>query len=200
MKLVKDISLFMIVILMLNCSTKKTTHVEPYYVIKQLKSNTAFFGAILLPPLPPSIFYGNYNIILLGKDKIFYHKNNRFYTCATGLDLTKPPRLFLEPASLREIKINDLSAFLNNIFPADSSEAIAFSVVISSQNDTIKNDAFRLIFKQIKEKKIKRYSIRNWTEEEKFVLQAKMENRKYNADTEKWLVGFDFNTTLLKSK
>ncbi len=174
----------------MSCATKQDIKDEVYYVVKHPKPNTKDFGDNPPPPLPIT-FYGNYNFILLDTSKIFYHQVHQYYTCGTGVDFTKPPKLFLTPDSLREIKIGDLSEFLNNSITDSVARMRHFFASISYPTDTIRNRAFKLITDFFKTKDIRLYNIRNWTEEEKYVTTAKVENKKYNPDSVDWKVGFD---------
>ncbi len=174
---------------MISCSKKQNTEATVYYVIMPLKpDNQHLLDNPPPPPLPP--FYGQLNFILLDTS-IFFHNNYKqtdFSWCGTDQDFTKPPMLGLTPDSLIEIRINELQSFLTNSIP-DSLDR-SFFPCISSPTDTIKNKAFKIVTDYFKAKKIRSYNIRNWTEEEKFVVDAKINGKTYNADSIDWKIGF----------
>jgi hypothetical protein len=182
--------LLIVTIFMTRCVTKQEIKDEIYYVIKHPKPNTQDFGNNPLPPPLPTTFYGNYNFILLDTSKVFYHQVYQNYTCGTGIDFTKPTKLFLTPDSLKEVKINQLPEFLNGVITDSIARTRHFFASISYPVDTIRNRAFKLITDFFKTKNIRQYNIRNWTEEEQYVTTAKVENRKYNPDSINWKVGF----------
>lgn len=166
------------------CKTKQDNNEHFYFVIKHPKINTK-------EPSPPSIFYGDHNFILLDTDKVFYHDKFFFYSCGTDIDFTKPPRIFLIPNSLTEIKIRDLQLFLLNNIRDTMVQGRNVMASISSPNDTIRSKAFKIITDFFKAKKIGRYVIRNWTEEEQFVTTAKIQNKQYDPTKADWNIGFD---------
>ena len=123
--------------------------------------------------------------------KVYYFKNYIFYTCGIIGDLGKPPKLFLTPDSLTELKLDALPDFLETNI-ADTIVKHDFVMVsIASQTDTIRNIAFKYIVEYLKKIGLKRYNIRNLTEEERYVSIAKKEHKLYNPDSVEWRVGFD---------
>ena len=178
------IFIILITLIQFYCNTKQDDNKFIYYVIKNVNRNPKL-------PSPPSIYYGNHNFILIDTSKIFYHNKYVYYYCGTGVDFNKPPRLFLAPKSLTEIKIKDLQAFLSNNIPDNMFRGCYVSSSISSPGDTIQNRGFKIIVDYFKIKKIGRYVIRNWTEEEQFVVTAKIKNIPYDPSKVEWKVGFD---------
>jgi hypothetical protein len=142
---------------------------------------------------PPLLFYGHFNFILLDNPtKIYFFKQELFRHCGNGLDFTKPPNIFLTPDSLKEIKIAELHTFLGlTISDTDSIILSDKFISIASPVDTIKNEGIKIILDYLKSKKMGRYNIRNWTEEEKFAVLAKVNNKKYNRDSLHFKVGFN---------
>jgi hypothetical protein len=125
---------------------------------------------------------------------IYYHKlfdNRDYFWCGTGRDFTKPPRLYLTPDSLIEIKISELPGFLKKSIPDSIARSRHYFASISYPTDTIHNRAFKIIADYFKSQNIIRYNIRNWTEEEQYVITAKIENEKYYPDSVDWKIGFD---------
>jgi len=106
----------------------------------------------------------------------------------------KPPLLNLSPGDLREIGINQLPRFLTAINDSVTNDR-EFFASISSPTDTIKNRAFKIIRDFLKSRKLNRYIIRNWTEEEEYVTTAKIKNLHYDPKTVDWKVGFDTKFT-----
>lgn len=187
----KILTILTFILLLFGCSTRQDNVNDVYYVIKH-PTTTKQGTRDVPPPAPPLItYYGNLNFILLDSSTIYFHIQhiNRF--CGTGIDDTKPPRVFLIPDSLTKLSINDLPQFLATSISDSLASDRHFFASISSPTDTIKNRAFKIITDFFKLKKIIRYNIRNWTEEEKFVTTAKIENKKYNPDSVDWKVGFD---------
>ena len=145
------------------------------------------------PPPPRAQYYGNFNFILLDSSVYYFYKKYTYRFCGTGVDYTKPPRLNLMPSNLTKFDEKELRDFLTLNITDSISNDFHFSLTISSPTDTIRNEAFKVITDILKSKKFPRYYIRNWTEEEKFVTIAKIENKKYNADSVDWKIGFDEN-------
>ena len=175
--------------LLLSCSTTKDNSVDFYYVVKHIDTTRQNNEDKFAPPPPPIMFYGHHNFILLNS-QIFYHNNNVIRSCGVGLDLTKPPRLFLTPEKLTEIKMTELSNFLKINIPDSLVNGDNESAIISSPTDTIRNSAFNIIKEYFVKKNIM-HGIRNLTEEENFVLNAKTRNEKYNPENQKFIIGFD---------
>ncbi|MCP9769079.1 hypothetical protein EGI22_14265 [Lacihabitans sp. LS3-19] len=182
---------------MFGCSTRQDNVIEVYYIVKHPTITVQDQGDVQpAPPPPPTTFYGNFNFILL-ENSIFYFNTQQIYSfCGTGIDDTKPPRVFLTPDRLTKINISTLHQFLATSISDSIASDPHFFASISSPTDTIRNQAFKIITEYFKSKKIIRYNIRNWTEEEKYVTTAKIENKKYYPDSIDWKVGFDNNFNL----
>jgi hypothetical protein len=174
-----------------SCSTKKQTDKEVYYIIKKSSKLQVDTVDIPAPPPPPLIYYGQHNFILTDSTHVFYHDYHVFFSCGNGVDFSKPPRLFLAPDSLTEIKINELQTFLRSNIPDTLENGRWISANISSSSDTIFNIAFKIITDYFKSKNIKRYGIRNWTEEENFATTAKLNKTPYDPMTADFQTGFD---------
>ncbi len=184
----KSILITIIIIFLFSCSTKHESKNQTYFIIKHLVKTTP--NTIESPPIPALMFYGQHNFILLDS-QIFYHDNCVVRRCGTGLDNYKPPRLFLTKDSLTEIPIKDLTTFLNKNIPDSVVNLFDITASISSPSDTIKNPAFFLIKEHFKSKNIQYYVVRNWTEEEDYVLTAILKNTPYDPTTTEFKVGFD---------
>jgi hypothetical protein len=193
----KNIKLMLIVTILFNsCSRQKNDDNQIYYIIKHKIDVIEFSGDEHSPPPPPpprAQYYGNSNFILLDSSIYYFYKKNPIHFCGNGVDYTKPPKINLNPDNLRRINLEELSEFLTLTFAFTDSLTYDknYYVTISSSTDTIKNFGFVIITDFLKSKNIQRYIIRSWTEEEKFVTQAKIQNKKYNADSVDWKVGFD---------
>ncbi|WP_443938221.1 hypothetical protein [Pedobacter sp. MW01-1-1] len=185
----KILTILIFIFLLFGCSTRQDKVGEVYYVVKHPTATTQDTDDV--PPPPPPTYYGNLNFILLDSSTIYFHSQHIYRFCGTGIDDTKPPRVFLTPDSLTKLSINDLPQFLATSITDSLASDRHFFASISSPTDTIRNRAFKTITDFFKSKKIMRYNIRNWTEEEQFVTKAKIENKKYNPDSADWKVGFD---------
>lgn len=186
----KQITILLIANLLLySCSESHDKKDQIYYVIKHQQETIVPESDSLPPPPFPNPFYGNYNFILIDTSTIYCHKKNKRYSCGFGLDFTKPFHLFLTPEDLSEIKINNLEIFLKSI-PDSIITDKHFFASISSPKDTIRNRAFKVITDFLKSRNIQFYNIRNLTEEEQYVLTAKLENKKYDPSLVDWKVGF----------
>lgn len=189
----QTIIIFIATILLFSCSTKQDKG-KIYYVIKHLEKIELDNDSMPRPPPPPKLFYGNYNFILLDTSEIFYHEKHQYYSCGSGIDLTRPPQLFLTPENLNEIKIKNLEVFLTSI-PDSIISGRQFFASISTPQDTIRNRAFQIITDFFKSKNIRFYNLRRLTEEEQFVTAAKIGNTKYDPSKVDWKVGFDIKFT-----
>jgi hypothetical protein len=189
--LMKKNILTFITILFFSCSTKTDKQDEIYFVIKHPDKTVKDTGDIPPPPLPPMMFYGRHNFILADTNRIFYHDNYAFYSCGTGIDFSKPPKLFLSTDSLIEIKIDVLNSFLQKNLPDSMVNDKWVTANISSHTDTIKSKSFKIITDYFKVKNIRRYGIRNWTEEEKFAVTAKIGNKFYDPKSSEFIIGLD---------
>jgi hypothetical protein len=193
-KMNQYIGLFIYVTFLCSCSNHSEK--EKYFVIKDLTKHhktTSDPQSIETP-----FFYGSHNFILMNNSTIFYHDKFVWYSCGNGIDFTKPPRLYITPDSLVEIKLAGLEQFLkdktngNNFL---SGKILGKNLVtISSPTDTIRNDALPILRKFFSTKKDFLVGIRRCTEEEKYVGFAKLSNRPYNGDRINWKIGFDHET------
>lgn len=187
----KTLLAFISIFVIFSCSSKKDIEDKVYYIIKHPNKLLIDSSDIPSPPPPPLMYYGQHNFILPDSSRIFYHDNHVFYSCGNGVDFSKPPRLFLAPDSLTEINIDELNTFLKNHIPDTLHNGRWISANISSRLDTIKNAAFKIITDYFKTKGLKRYGIRNWTEEENFSATAKLNKAPYNPKTADFITGFD---------
>jgi hypothetical protein len=141
-------------------------------------------------PQPPVTYYGKFNFILFDSSKIYYHTAFVDRSCGYGTDDSRPPRVFLTPDSLTEIKSENIESFLKENIPSEK-VGERFFASISSPTDTIKNSIYKTITDYFKSVNINRYNVRNLTEEEQFSLDAKLQNKPYDPTSIDWKVGFD---------
>lgn len=173
--------IYLIGIVLLSCEEKQQKEPD-YFVINPFVKDS-------LDEVEP-IFYGDHNFILADSEKIYYHDNSGYYygMCGTGIDFTKPPYLCLTPDSLREIKQEDLLGFLKKIAKKPNRHLL---ISISSPVDTIRNNAVFVIRNFFENKKKDQLvGIRKFTEEEEYVVQAKLNNKAYNPRNISWKTGF----------
>ncbi len=150
-----------------------------YYVIKHEDTSAGFRTNIIN-------FYWNHNFILLDSSKVFYFNSKPLFTdCGTGINVTKPIKLYLTPDSLRELRSEDMQQFLQATIPDSMMNNQRTRVSISSPSDTIRNRAFKIITDHLAAKKISSeyVYIRNWTFEEQAVVTAKTQHLGYDPDT-----------------
>ncbi|WP_430405450.1 hypothetical protein [Fluviicola sp.] len=157
-----------------------------YFVIQPFVADSLDEGA-------EPVFYGDHNFILADSEKIYYHDNSGYSRgmCGTGIDFTKPPQLFLTPDSLKEIKKEDLLDFLKT---TTKKRGHYLLVSISSPVDTIRNNAVFIIRNFYENKKKTYLGIRKFTEEEEYVVRAKLTNKVYDPRKIKWKTGFSIET------
>lgn len=181
-----------IFLILQSCIKEKADKKAFYYVINHDKKEIKSGDSILAKPPSFKLFYGESNFILLDSTRVFYHDNRDFFGyCITSADETRPAFLGITPDSLTEVKLNDLPVFLKQLKPPLEGYEDKYSVIISSPTDTIKSKAFETISEFFKAKRIDIHYIRNWTEEEKYVVTAKVENKKYDPSKIKWKIGFE---------
>jgi hypothetical protein len=192
----KYLFLFSFFIYLNSCIKENEKKNKIYHIIKEpiLEKEPPIDSTLPPPPPPPGVaYYGNYNFILYDDTTIYFHTLKLFRHCGNGIDYSKPPKLKMEANNLTQIHPKNLSYFLENSI-SDSIKSNIFSFAcISSPLDTVKNQAFEKITNHFKSKKINRIIVRKWTEEEKFVSQAKKNNLEYDFSQIKWKVGFDEN-------
>lgn len=179
-----------LLILFVSCSPKKDGENPVFYIISHPDSLQQG-PANNVPPPPPIPFYGQHNFVLYDSSRVFYHNNYVFHRCGTGIDFSRPPRLFLAPDSLTEIKLSELPAFLKTTILESGEDGYRMFTNIASPTDTIRNPAFEIITSYFKTAGIKAYGIRRWTEEEAFATRAKVEHSTYDPKTAEFETGFD---------
>lgn len=156
------------------------------------------------PPPPPLVFYGYFNFIIMdGSSVYFYDKHPSNMNC-DDRDGIHPPFLQLYPKEIKKVKLNELNGFLEETYSGlkqkSSFDTLEyeyfrtqrnFFTSISSPKDTITNEALKVIIDFMKKNEFTGYVIRNWTEEEMYVVLAKQNKLTYNPNEIKWDVGFD---------
>jgi hypothetical protein len=172
-----------------NCSNKSAKEDIIYGVVKHYNYHQKSKNGVPPPPPPPPGFYGHLNFILMDSSKVFCHKRDFIPMNCMG-DFDKPEKLSLTPDSLITINNNDLLVFLKKSISYETELGRGRVLSISSPMDTIRHRGFKIITDYLKANEIRRYVVRNWTEEEKHVSIAKNENKKYDSKKVKWLAGF----------
>jgi hypothetical protein len=162
-----------------------------FYKIKTPLRKNSIANEVYSSPLPPHLFYGEHNFILYNNSKIFYHNDYFYHYCGTGIDFSKPPKLYLTVDSLTEIPREELEQFLNKM-PSQNSHV---TTSISSNARFIKNDAFPIILQYVKANNFKILRIRNWTEEEANALLSKINATPYDPARANFNLGFDMDYT-----
>lgn len=183
--------------IIVSCSTKTDNKDSVYYIVNQPTQNKIDTGLVPIPLVPPMLFYGLHNFILTDSDRVFYHDNHIFRSCGTGIDDSKPPRLFLTADSIIEINIADLSNFLSKKIPDSTYHKKRFSATIASQTDTIRNPAFKIITDYFESKSIKYYNVRLLTEEENNAINSKLNKTPYDPISATFKNGFDMDYSIL---
>jgi hypothetical protein len=152
--------------LLLDCKSKSKEAII-YHIIKSPQVTTS-----ILPP-PPVTYYGNYNFILLNNTDVYVHIKFDKNDFGTGIEDLNPPKINLNSNDVIKIEQSNLKKFLESMI-TDSliKEKPFFS--ISSPNDTIKNRGFNIISNFLKSKHLQAYTIRTWTDEEKFAIKNKI--------------------------
>jgi hypothetical protein len=136
------------------------------------------------------VFYGQNNFILYDSKTIFYHNKCVFHWCGTGIDYTKPDRLFLASGDLIKLKPGELKHFLETKFNWKNKHSSVRIMSISSSTDTIRNPAYSILLDFQKRHENMLVSVRKWTEEEEYVATAKMKKHPYESHKIKWKKGF----------
>ena len=137
------------------------------------------------------VFYGDGNFILYDSKTILYHEINCYgdgIGCGTGMDYSKPGKLYLTPEKLIEIKYSELDQFLKTKFKRIKHNTHIIS--IGSSTDTVRNPGYTILMNFKNRHKNILVSVRKWTEEEEYVATAKMKNKEYDPAKIKWKVGF----------
>jgi len=160
-----------------------------YYSVAEKRNLKLSKDDMPLPPPPPIseiVYYGNHNFILPESSRVLYFYLEPFpLLCGTGIDFTKPYKLYLMPDSLHELRSEDMQQFLQATILDSRTNLRNTSVSISSPSDTIRNRAFKIITDHLAAKKISSeyVYIRNWTFEEQAVVTAKTQHLGYDPDT-----------------
>jgi hypothetical protein len=172
-----------------DCSNNSSKEDNIYGVVKHYDYHQKSKHGVPPPPPPPPGFYGHFNFILFDSSKVFCHKRDFIPMLCTG-NFDKPEKLALMPDSLITINNNDLIIFLKKSILYETESGRDKILSISSPTDTIRHRGFKIITDYLKANDIRRYLVRNWTEEEKYVSIAKHENKKYDPKKVKWVIGF----------
>lgn len=181
----------MLSLFVLGCFRRNDGGSKFYYVIKHPEKILRELSDGPIPPPPPKSYYGYFNFILIDSNTIYLHNRYIYNFCGTGINDSKPPKVFLVPDSLIKMRTEDIQHFIETSINESLLNNRNFYVSISSPTDTIRHKAFNTLTDFFTSKKFHRYIVRNWTEEEMYVTTAKMNNKTYNPDSVKWYIGFD---------
>ena len=143
-------------------------------------------------------FYGQNNFILYDSKTILYHNKCVFHWCGTGIDYTKPDRLFMTPGDFIKLKPSELKHFLETKFNWKNKHGHMSLMSISSSTDTIWNPAYSILIDFKKRHENMLVSVRKWTEEEEYVATAKMKKHPYESHKIKWKKGFSDGSEALE--
>jgi hypothetical protein len=166
------ILLFFLITLFCSCSTKSAKEDIIYGVVKHYDYHQKSKNGIPLPPPPPPGFYGHFNFILMDSSRVFCHKKDFFTMCCT-CDFSKPEKLSLKPDSMITLKNNELQSFLKKSITYEIELQRGIVISIASPTDTIRHKGFKIITDYLKANNLRRYIVRNWTEEEKSISITK---------------------------
>jgi len=135
------------------------------------------------------VFYSDKNFILYNDTTIYFHDKFVTYSCGTGIDFSKPSKLYLQPDTLKTVKLASIKTFLDSIskIPSDRNKQL---ILIASPKDTIRNQALLAIRNYYRNKKNTLVGIRKCTEEETYVSNAKFMRSPYDSSKCKWKIGF----------
>lgn len=187
----KILVILILCLFVLGCFRRNDGGSKFCYVIKHPENILREVSDGPIHPLPPKSYYGYFNFILIDSNTIYLHYRYIYNFCGTGIDNSKPPKVFLVPDSLIKMRTEDIQHFIETSINESLLNNRNFYVSISSATDTIRHKAFNTLTDFFTSKKFHRYIVRNWTEEEMYVTTAKMNNKTYNPDSVKWYIGFD---------
>ena len=192
--------IFLIQFFICGCGTQQEFKKEIQYIIQHpnFKSTAVLISEngdttyIPSPPPPPPAYYGTHNFILIGSDQVFFHnRNGPWYWCGTGVDYDKPEKLNLVPANFQQIKLSNLKSFLiDSVSNSEMNDGRKPFVKIAAPQDTIYNPGIKIILKHLKEIELRRFVIRNSTEEENCVINSIIEKKPFDPNTCDYKIGF----------
>jgi hypothetical protein len=178
--------LFLAITLMACKEAPKDMRVVYHIIKKPIVDSTG-----LTPPPPPALYYGHHNFIVSTNGKTYYHYFDKImWGCGNGIDFSKPEFINLKPSDLIALSDEDIEDFVNKTVQDTSSIGKRLFVSVSSPTDSIYNRHFEIIKNIIQQKRLRYYTIRNTTEEELAVLDARVHGKNYNSDSIKWKQGF----------
>lgn len=146
------------------------------------------------PPIPKNIgkfgmYCGNFNIIFHISNRIFFHnKDNLFHACGTGILDDEIDFLDIQPDDIIEVSGNAVFDIIQK-----NKEFSDEMISIASLSDTIQNPFFEVLIDSLNKNKFKRYAVRRATEEERNVLDAKMNHKFYQKEDYKWTIKYRNN-------
>ncbi|PWK27832.1 hypothetical protein LV89_01239 [Arcicella aurantiaca] len=144
------------------------------------------------PPLIPKnignfgMYCSKFNIIFHTSNRIFFHnKDNLFHACGTGIRDDEIDFLDIQPDDIIEVSGNSVFEIIkkNKKFSDDM-------ISIASLSDTIQNPFFDILIDSLNKNQLKRYFIRRATEEERNVLDAKLNHKFYQKEDYRWTMKY----------
>jgi len=126
-----------------------------------------------------NFFYSRFNIIISPSGILFFHNRDSLLNCCdTGEDYNFPDYVGLKPEDLIVYKDTNLSKLVDSIskLPTDDNH----SLQIASFSDSLNSKPFFNILKLLKQKNVENYDVRLVTEEEREVVNAKINDVPYD--------------------
>ncbi|MEA5461448.1 hypothetical protein VB796_20450 [Arcicella sp. LKC2W] len=146
------------------------------------------------PPIPKNIgkfgmYCGNFNIIFHTSNRIFFHnRDNLFHACGTGIRDDEIDFLDIQPDDIIEISSKSVFDIIKK------SKKFSTNIIsIASLSDTIQNPFFDILIDSLNKNQLKRYFVRRGTEEERNVLDAKLNHKFYQKEDYKWTMKYRNN-------
>ncbi|PXY41555.1 hypothetical protein DMB65_06265 [Flavobacterium cheongpyeongense] len=196
---------FIICLLLLNCTKKESPKKNIPYIISQ-NNKKRISGKDTIPPHPPIpgwLFYGTNTFIIDKNSRVYYFQRNEIgHICRNwGKNDTIPYFIDLQPKDLIEIPTKTLYDFIKLNYK-DNFRNITF---IASKLDTLNSKTYFDLVDAIQlfEKEGDSYFIRRTTQEEDTVLKHKKNNLYYNSKNIKWnneRITFPFVKPILNHK
>lgn len=197
----KPILTILLIALLLACNKPSTPVAKSYYyVLKGDENNSYAEEEEDTIKLIGKSFYGNYNVILVGDTGIYMH--NQYYKgwdCTGQRDRKKPDFLYgLVPDSITKLNLCSLGKTLANAEKVRSpynNFGIGLSIV--STVDTLRNPAYAVLKSYIENALLRKVKLiwtqRRATLQESVVLDYKLSNKTYIADSINWNKSFSLS-------
>jgi hypothetical protein len=170
--------------LFFSCKSKKEK--KGYFIIgenrKEVIQENTSNNKPAPPPIPPMNYYPYVNILLTENECYVHFDNSRIYpSCGTGIDFSYVRRLNLKEEQI--ILLKNIDSTLNKITSVSPDKMI---IDIASETDTIKNPLFHTVVQSLNMQGYDAIRVRNFTEEERCVLNKKLNKIPFNIDSIDW--------------